>query len=34
MNFDKAIWSYNATLFEFESLAALKQELARYFDRL
>jgi len=33
-SFDKAIWSYNATLFEFESLAALKQELGRYFDSL
>ncbi len=34
VNFDKAIWSYNKTLFEFESLAELKKELARYFDAL
>jgi len=34
IGFDKAIWSYNGTLFEFESLPALKQELARYFDTL
>ncbi|MGC8856314.1 MAG: hypothetical protein ACP5QU_05895 [Anaerolineae bacterium] len=34
VNFDKAIWSYNNQLFFFESLAELKQELARYFDRL
>ena len=31
-NFDKAIWSFNKTLFEFESLDALKAELRRYFD--
>lgn len=31
-NFDKAIWSFNETLFEFVSLDALKTELARYFD--
>jgi phenylalanine-4-hydroxylase len=31
-NFDKAIWSFNQTLFEFESLDALKVELARTFD--
>ena len=31
-NFDKAIWSFNKTLFEFDSLSALKAELARYFD--
>lgn len=34
INFDKAIWSFNKQLFVFDSLAALKQELARYFDRL
>ena len=34
VNFDKAIWSFNGTLFEFDSLPALKQELARYFDQL
>ena len=34
VNFDKAIWSYNKTLFEFDSLAELKKELARYFDAL
>ena len=34
VNFDKAIWSFNKTLFEFESLPALKKELARYFDEL
>jgi len=31
-NFDKAIWSFNKTLFEFDSLDALKAELTRYFD--
>lgn len=31
---DKAIWSYNHTLFVFDSLAALKRELARYFDSI
>jgi hypothetical protein len=31
-NFEKAIWSFNKTLFEFDSLDALKAELARYFD--
>jgi phenylalanine-4-hydroxylase len=34
VNFDKAIWSFNNQLFVFDSLAALKQELARYFDTL
>lgn len=34
VNFDKAIWSFNKQLFVFDSLAALKQELARYFDAL
>lgn len=34
VNFDKAIWSFNEQLFVFDSLAALKQELARYFDSL
>ena len=34
VNFDKAIWSFNKQLFVFDSLAALKQELARYFDSL
>ncbi len=34
VNFDKAIWSYNKTLFEFESLVALKMELTRYFGSL
>lgn len=29
---EKAIFSYNQTLFVFDSLAALKAELARYFD--
>jgi phenylalanine-4-hydroxylase len=33
-NFEKAIWSFNKTLFEFDSLDALKAELARYFDSL
>jgi phenylalanine-4-hydroxylase len=32
INFDKAIWSYNEQLFVFDSLEALKQELAGYFD--
>lgn len=31
-NFDKAIWSFNQTLFDFESLDMLKAELGRYFD--
>lgn len=34
VNFDKAIWSFNNQLFVFDSLAALKQELAHYFDTL
>lgn len=34
INFDKAIWSFNKQLFVFDSLAALKGELARYFDSL
>ncbi len=34
VNFDKAIWSYNEQLFYFESLAALKAELRRYFDSI
>jgi phenylalanine-4-hydroxylase len=32
VNFDKAIWSFNEQLFYFESLASLKQELARYLE--
>ncbi len=32
VNFDKAIWSYNDQLFVFDSLRALKDELASYFD--
>lgn len=31
-NFDKAIWSFNQTLFDFESLDMLKAELERYFN--
>lgn len=34
VDFDKAIWSYNETLFIFDSLGELKKELARYFDAL
>jgi phenylalanine-4-hydroxylase len=34
VNFDKAIWSFNKQLFTFDSLPALKHELARYFDSL
>ncbi len=34
VGFEKAIWSYNEQLFEFDSLDALKVELARYFDAL
>jgi len=34
INFDKAIWSFNKQLFVFDLLAALKGELARYFDSL
>jgi phenylalanine-4-hydroxylase len=32
IGFDKAIWSYNDQLFEFDSLETLKQELSAYFD--
>src|SRR3989304_5646150 len=31
---DKAIWSFNNTLFVFDSLAALKADLAAYFDTI
>jgi phenylalanine-4-hydroxylase len=31
LGFEKAIWSYNEQLFEFDSLAALKAELESYF---
>lgn len=31
---DKAIWSFNETLFVFDSLQALKDELSTYFDTL
>jgi phenylalanine-4-hydroxylase len=31
IGFEKAIWSYNDQFFFFESLAALRAELARYF---
>lgn len=34
VNFEKAIWSYNDQLFVFDSLPALKKELASYFDTL
>jgi phenylalanine-4-hydroxylase len=34
INFDKAIWSYNDQLFEFDSLDSLKHELSRYFDTI
>ncbi len=34
VNFEKAIWNYNDQLFVFDSLAALKEELARYFETL
>ncbi len=34
IGFEKAIWSYNDQLFVFDSLEALKTELARYFDTL
>ena len=34
VNFDKAIWSYNETLFVFDSLERLKQELMSYFMTL
>ena len=34
IGFEKAIWSFNEQLFVFDSLAALKLELSRYFDRL
>jgi hypothetical protein len=34
LNYDKAIWNYNGSLFEFESLNALKAELAGYFNCL
>jgi hypothetical protein len=31
LGFEKAIWSYNEQLFEFDSLDALKSELESYF---
>lgn len=34
VNHEKAIWSYNEQLFVFDSLSALKHELASYFDTL
>lgn len=34
IGFEKAIWSFNDQLFVFDSLSALKAELARYFDTL
>jgi len=34
VNYEKAIWNYNDQLFVFESLEALKTELARYFATL
>jgi phenylalanine-4-hydroxylase len=34
VNYEKAIYTYNEVLFEFESIAALKAELARYFDSI
>jgi phenylalanine-4-hydroxylase len=34
VNFEKAIWNYNDQLFVFDSLAALKEELASYFATL
>jgi phenylalanine-4-hydroxylase len=34
VNHEKAIWSFNEQLFVFDSLEALKRELARYFDTL
>jgi phenylalanine-4-hydroxylase len=34
VNFEKAIWNYNKQLFVFDSLDALKAELARYFATL
>jgi phenylalanine-4-hydroxylase len=34
INYEKAIFSYNSQLFVFESLEALKEELARYFATL
>jgi phenylalanine-4-hydroxylase len=34
IGFEKAIWSYNEQLFVFDSLAALKAELAAYFRTL
>jgi phenylalanine-4-hydroxylase len=34
LQYDKAIYSFNPALFVFDSLDALKKELARYFDTL
>ncbi len=34
LDYDKAIYSFNETLFVFNSLADLKAELATYFDSL
>jgi phenylalanine-4-hydroxylase len=31
---EKSVWDYNSQLFEFETMAELKQELASYFDTL
>jgi hypothetical protein len=31
--FEKVIWSYNDQLFVFRSLAELKMDLTRYFER-
>jgi hypothetical protein len=34
INYEKAIYTYNEVLFEFESIEALKAELARYFGSI
>lgn len=34
INFDKAIWNFNETLFVFDSLETLKQELVGYFNTI
>jgi phenylalanine-4-hydroxylase len=34
IGYEKAIYTYNEVLFEFESIEALKAELARYFDSI
>jgi len=34
LNFEKAVWSHNHVLFEFDSIEAVKEELKRYFGSI